>query len=523
MLVGTPSQNVRVLPATSGNSLWVVLPEGCIAGDPSDCASLRGSEFHINESSTWSYQGTYELPLGTQALLGYRGNARAGYDTITLGWQGYGLPSLAHQVVAGIATKDFYLGSLGLKPQAVNFTTFNDPQPSMLQSLRNGSKIPSSSWAYTAGAYYQQPRVFGSLTLGGFDSTRFVPNNVSFPFGADISKDLLVGIRSITSDASSSPLLSRGLYAFIDSLVPHIWLPLEVCQAFERAFGLVWSNSSELYLVTEDMHNRLVDLNPNVTFTLGPSLTDGGTVDIVMPYGSFDLTAKSPLVRNSTRYFPLKRAQNDTQYTLGRAFLQQAYIIADYDRSNFSVHQALFPSTSVPQNLIAIRAPGDSIPPSKPKDSLSTGAIIGIVIAILSVIIILCCVLAIFIRRRRRREKRRVAAETAAKEAEEARYQKPELPTTEITVHQHTNDIKHPGFELPDDAQPAQLRPQEMPIAEEILPDKTDVVSELPPGVVSELPSEVVSELPAGDILVPELDGQSVPASRGRRALKRGA
>jgi hypothetical protein len=29
-------------------------------------------------------------------------------------------------------------------------------------------------------------------------------------------------------------------------------------------------------------------------------------------------------VKNTTSYFPLKRAANDTQYTLGRAFLQEA-------------------------------------------------------------------------------------------------------------------------------------------------------------------------------------------------------
>jgi hypothetical protein len=29
-------------------------------------------------------------------------------------------------------------------------------------------------------------------------------------------------------------------------------------------------------------------------------------------------------VSNQTRYFPLQRAANDTQYTLGRTFLQEA-------------------------------------------------------------------------------------------------------------------------------------------------------------------------------------------------------
>lgn len=521
MQLGTPSQNVRVLPATSGNTLWVVLPEGCIRTDPSDCTSLRGFTFRINQSSTWTDQGLYQLPLYTQSLLGYSGNAQVGYDTVTLGWQGNGLPTLARQVIAGIATKDFYLGSLGLNPHPVNFTTFNDPQPSILRSLRNDRKIPSLSWSYTAGAYYQQPKMFGSLTLGGYDTTRFVPNNVSFPFGADISSDLLVGIRSITSDASGSPLLSRGIYAFIDSLVPHIWLPLEVCRAFEQAFGLVWDNSSELYVVTEAMHNRLVELNPNVTLKLGPSLTDGDTVDIVMPYGSFDLTASAPLIRrNSTRYFPLKRAQNETQYTLGRTFLQQAYIIADYDRSNFSVHQALFPLTSVPQNLIAIRPPGESIPNSKSKGGPSTGAIVGIVLAIL-LVIILCCVLAFFIRRRRRVVAEAAASANEAKDAEESRYRKAELDAAGITMHQiDSQEVKHLGAELTADEHGKNLWPQEMPTPEGKSPGAHLWPQEMPtPEGISPGNTMLVSELPAGDIPVSELDGQGV--SRPRRSIEK--
>ncbi|KAI9872801.1 MAG: hypothetical protein M1830_001180, partial [Pleopsidium flavum] len=332
MQVGTPSQNVRLIPSSSGNTLWVVLPQGCIVGDPSNCADLRGQEFFTNKSSTWSDIGLYQLGLIEESLLGYSGNADFGYDTVTLGWQGDGLPTLNHQVIEGFATKDFYVGTIGLTPHAVNLTTFNDPQLSILGALKNESKIPSSSWAYTAGAYYQSPKVFGSLTLGGYDTTRFVPNNLSISFGADLSRDLLVGIQSITTDTSSSPLLSTGIYALIDSLVPHIWLPSEACQAFEQAFGLVWNDNSKLYLVNDDMHNKLIKQNANVTFKLGPSSTGGSTVDIIMPYRSFDLTASAPLVRNSTRYFPLKRAQNDSQYTLGRTFLQQAYLIVDYDR-----------------------------------------------------------------------------------------------------------------------------------------------------------------------------------------------
>lgn len=380
MQVGTPAQNLRLLPSSSGNAVWPVLPQGCIAGDPSNCGDLRGILFLPNTSSTWTDNGLYTLVLTEEVGLGYSGNANFGYDNLTLGWPGDGLPALGHQVIEGFATKDFYIGSFGLSPRAVNISTLDDPQPSFLGALAQQNKTPSTSWAYTAGAYYRQPTAFGSLTLGGYDTARFVQNDVTFPFGPDANRDLLIPIQSITSDAANGPLLSTVIYAFIDSLVPHIWLPLEACQAFEQAFGLTYNQTAELYFVNDTLHEKLVSRNPNVTFTLGPASAGGNTVDIVMKYGSFDLMADYPIVNNATPYFPLRQAQNHSQYTLGRAFLQDAYIIADYDRYNFSVSQAIFPNSSDIQQIVPIRRPSDSLPPAHHK-ILSTDDTVGIVIA----------------------------------------------------------------------------------------------------------------------------------------------
>jgi len=75
------------------------------------------------------------------------------------------------------------------------------------------------------------------------------------------------------------------------------------------------------------MHTSLLSMNPNITFTLAN--TGGQTLDIVLPYSAFDLTASFPVLANgtnSTNYFPIRRADNDTQYTLGRVFLQEAYV-----------------------------------------------------------------------------------------------------------------------------------------------------------------------------------------------------
>ena len=438
MQVGNPPQDVRLFPSSSGNAAWVVLPQGCVTGDPSDCADLRGSVFYPNKSSTWSSIGLYQLGLVEESLLGYSGNGEFGNDTVTLGWPGDGLPETKSQVVQGYATKDFYIGSLGLTPHAVNISTLNDRQPSLLAALRTANEIPSVSWAYTAGAYYQSPKVLGSLTLGGFDTTRFVSSNVSVSFGEDQSRDLLIGIQSIVSDISSSPLLSSGMYALIDSLVPDLWLPRNVCHAFEQAFGLVWNDTANIYLVNDALHSKLTQQNPNVTFRVGASSRGGSNVDIVMPYGSFDLTASAPLVDQPTRYFPLQRAQNDSQYTLGRAFLQQTYIIVDYDRSNFSVSQALFPSTSINQNIVAILPPDTNSTVSNPTEPKRTGlgkdGLIGVIVGVVGFVIVAVIVGIFLVGRKRRRPS------TAGREELETNERK-----TEFEVRTPTLELEHKG------------------------------------------------------------------------------
>jgi len=386
MQVGTPSQQFRLLPATGLDMMWVVHPEGCDTfSDQVSCAESRGGLYFSHDSSTWNEVGLYELSIYEEAMLGYSGNGSYGFETITLGWPGNNLPSVGKQVIAGITTMSFYLGALGLNPWSVNFTELDNSHASLLSTLKNESKIPSLTWAYTAGAYNYHPPVFGSLTLGGFDSSRFVSSNLNFSMNEDISRDLLVAVQSITTNLTGSSLLSSPIYAYIDSLVPHMWLPLDTCAAFETAFNLTWNSTAQLYLVNDSLHQMLIGRNPTVTITIGPSMS-GESVSIEMPYWSFMLNASSPLVNDVLRYFPLKRADNDTQYTLGRAFLQNAYVIANYEFFNFSVHQAKYPDSSVPQQIITL-CPREGCGGSAP--GLNIGTIVGIVLAAVAVVAII--------------------------------------------------------------------------------------------------------------------------------------
>lgn len=379
----------------------------------SDCSNARGGIFYLNQSTSWSTQSLengidgaiYELNTIEESGLNRMGNGSYGFDSITLGLLGSGLPTVQHQVIAGIWTNDFFIGRLGLSPMPFNFSNLNDPQQSLLTTLRNQSLTPSSSWAYTAGAHYKNPPAFGPLTLGGYDTTRFKSNNISFSFGADTSRDLLISMHSITTDTvGTTPLMASAIDMFIDSTVAEMWLPVEVCNAFAQRFNLTWNEPGQLYRVSPSAHAALLASNPSFTFTLGQSGADEGsqTIDIVIPYAAFDLNLTFPIVSNSTRYFPLKQAQNSSQYTLGRAFLQEAYVIADYDRRNFSVSQAAFPPTSEQQQLIDIHAPSIEQTTTSNGASLSAGGIAGIIIGAL-VLVCAGLVIVLWMMRRRRR------------------------------------------------------------------------------------------------------------------------
>ena len=171
--------------------------------------------------------------------------------------------------------------------------------------------------------------MFGSLTLGGYDQSRFTPNSVSFQFAGDISRDLVVALQSIIyNDATTTNqmLLPQGHLTFIDATVPHIWLPKEACTAFEKAFSLQYDTTTNRYLVNDTLHTQLQSKNASVSFILGNDINGGATVNITLPYAAFDLQIGAPFVNTTQRYFPLRQANNETQYTLGRTFLQESLV-----------------------------------------------------------------------------------------------------------------------------------------------------------------------------------------------------
>ena len=415
--VGTPPQWVELFVSTASQETWVVGDGGC--DGTTECLTKRGGVFQSNESSTWADQGPFGLGLDPQ--LGFSGDGIYGFDNISLSDE----ISVPSQVVGVINTTDYWLGFFGLGVQPTNFTSADKPTflDSMVEIM---SLIPSHSYGYTAGAYYRKlcdrlneksdgmlivsglKSVPASLVLGGFDANRFESHNIIFDL--DPNQNPVVALNEITVTAQPLPSsnVSTGwprnslellgadetnLFT-IDSSTPYLWLPEAVCLEFEKAFGLTYDEAIQLYTFGSNstQHEVLVDWNMTFQFAVADFPGSSNSVSLSLPYEAFDLQLSYPYPGlNATQssppknYFPLRKAANSTQYTIGRAFLQEAYLKVDYERNNFSIFQATFsPNALADTDLISITRPknstftGPEVVPPKP--ILSKAGIAGVAV-----------------------------------------------------------------------------------------------------------------------------------------------
>lgn len=145
---------------------WVVEPLGC---EPSprtatDCAVGRGGIYDHGRSTTWREVGNYSTTVEGYLSPKLEAQATFGLDTVSLGDGNFtGLPPLQSQVVAAVTDVTYYNGIFGLNPQASNYTTLNNFQPSFLSSLKSKNLIPSLSWGYTVGASYRKREIPGFI------------------------------------------------------------------------------------------------------------------------------------------------------------------------------------------------------------------------------------------------------------------------------------------------------------------------------------------------------------------------
>ncbi|KAF9881858.1 eukaryotic aspartyl protease [Colletotrichum karsti] len=439
--LGTPKQSVNVLVSTSLSEFWVVGSGGCIAKEPL-CNAARGNVFTVADSKSWDPLGGWQLGLD---YLGYGGNGDYGLDSLSTTTMAGDAISMDNIITASINSTDYYLGFLGLGITKGSFGNEIAESP-LTQAVKTYGWIPSYSYGYTAGAYYKGTSGTPcSITLGGYDASRFVPHNTEFSLDPSdgLPHALVRGIQVTADDDKPVPSgwdsrtrllsnMSTSFSAMIDSSTPYLWLPDAICDEFAKAFNLTYNSTFDLYTVTNDQYAAFKAGSSSYSFTFsftshdntddfGRPLQVPGVVNITISAAAFAQVLRYPFMEGTigygdpaVPYFPLRRASNFTNtFIIGRSFLQEAYLITKYDSGVFSLHQALFPEN--PQahlNVSEIKQPDNSPYPPPPSQGnihgLSTaqmgGIVAGVVAACLILVIVWYCL------RRRKRAARKAAA-----------------------------------------------------------------------------------------------------------------
>lgn len=155
--MGTPPTPLQLLASTEIPETWVVMSLGC-QNAALNCSDARGGIFELEGSRTWSNKSGVNsiFKISTEVNLQLDVNALYGFDTVQIGSPGKSSATVDHQVVAGIAAPDLYVGSLGLHNRDVVFQADQLGQRSFISLLNLNKQIPSLSYGFTAGASYRK-------------------------------------------------------------------------------------------------------------------------------------------------------------------------------------------------------------------------------------------------------------------------------------------------------------------------------------------------------------------------------
>ncbi|KAJ4336438.1 hypothetical protein N0V87_005454 [Didymella glomerata] len=418
------------------------------------CRDSRGQLFNVTNSKSWYDQGFWDLWVGRDNF-GLTGHGHYGYDTVALGIPGEEGPSVDNTTIGTLKNPNFWLGHLGLHPKPTNWSTdvsTSPPVPSYMTMLYEQGNIPGRSYGFTAGSQYHDATFLSSLTLGGYDASRYITNNLSFVFAADNERELVVELAELTAKTTTQsninllPASTGNITLSIDTTVAELYLPQTICDAFEETFGLTLDNTTGLYLVDDLLHETLLAQDPSVTFSLRQSRTSNQTIQITLPYGAFDLQAQRPYrgLNDTRRYFPLRSGKDENQWALGRMFLQEAYITVDHDRSRFSVYQCDW-TYGKPQEILPILSPDyarlSPVTPKRPTADGSseshTGVTVGVAVGCVFLVVFVGTAIAGYFWRRRcsalsaQRAKGAADAEAARKASPADTDEPPSSPATE--------------------------------------------------------------------------------------------
>ena len=356
------------------------------------------------------------------------------------------------------------VGILGLGyPMSLNVRTVRQPQ-SILHSLKEQGRIASATFGLHMGSVaFEQP---GSLVLGGYEKNRalgpvgvfdYDPSTIPYLFLVDVLLGTQVGGSPFPDTTPGSPTsiyagtgtnenaqrIAKGLGAkpntaviIPNPAVPYIYLPPGTCEAAAKVLPITFHKKTGLYLwdVNSPSYARIVRSPSYLAFVLSDRTATNITVKV--PFALLNLTLEAPLADRPTAYFPCMSLDSQWGFwSLGRAFLQAAFLGVDLERNVTYLAQA--PGPDMEQSVVrTVPAAGreagmetndlgefekswearwavlkddekggsDAVPDGGGGGGgLAVGAIVGIVVGVVVVLVVSVVMIMWFVRRKKAR------------------------------------------------------------------------------------------------------------------------
>ncbi|KAJ5633668.1 hypothetical protein N7528_001510 [Penicillium herquei] len=387
--VGEPAQELALFPGGQWSSsilLSSVCDNETMYGETT-CYAESSGLFERNESSTAS-----DYITTGWSTCGNCGNSVPGESYRGVFWDTYSLGSTT--TVPNVSTA----GMSEIYQEYPDERKF--PFPAGVLSL--GAPAPSHVWdgytmmfisayLYTTGsADATTPSysygmhigsaplgISGSLLLGGYDSNRVmgvVSAQPFTPFGNNPGGELTIGLQDIGLGVAKggSPwnfTSKEGLLSYSNSSIippvtvtlnpthPYLYLPRSTYDAITAYLPVTFNESLGLYLWEDNDQSQTIVKSPAyLSFMFERDSSNDETIIIKVPFMLLNLTLEAPLVDKSTSYFPCY--PTNSSYTIGRAFLQAAFIAQNYETGDgygsWFLAQAPGPGYSTIQDTTAI-------------------------------------------------------------------------------------------------------------------------------------------------------------------------
>lgn len=210
---------------------------------------------------------------------------------------------------------------------------------------------------------YDKSRVLGDVSAQPFTNTKLPINLLDISLGVESggSPWSTGNVTGLFANGNSS--LRSGLTVNAEPIDPYIYLPKSTCKAIAAQLPVTYRSDLSLYTWNTDdsMYRKIVTSPSYLAFTFVKDNTNTMNITIKVPFALLNLTLEEPLVSSPTAYFLCMGA--DTQFSLGRAFLQSAFIGVNWKSSEKSwfLAQAPGPGVGLP-DIVTLDDDSGSLP-----------------------------------------------------------------------------------------------------------------------------------------------------------------